>query len=138
MPVITKKNQPKAHENILEVVKKLQSEGFELWTFETDRNKILSFYWYENGRVLNINPDTVLRGYCWNFGTSYYPSIKNGTGCALTDRTHHGYWDEWITLEHFEKLRKIATWVRNIKNYSSMEDFLKNQKILKWYLVDKQ
>ena len=122
------------------VYDQLVSEGFDVYTYTCESNKnnpIDSLYWYENGRVLNIqasqwynknyNPD------CFFLYTSYIPSSDNGSGCRLTNDDNNNW---GFSAANLLELRKYPTWVRGIKNYSSMDHFLSGEKILHFHKVE--
>ena len=113
-------------EELLPVAKQLQAEGFTLYTYNVEfapHTEINSIYWFENGRVLNIQPsswrNTRYNRDCFNLSVSYIPSHKHGSGCGLSP-------DGWGTsADSILNFRKYPTWVNGIWNYKDMEHFVK-------------
>ena len=77
-------------EELKPIYEQLKKEGYEIYTYTCNSNKnneITSLYWYENNRVLNIQPSTWYNFQynrdCFNIGVSYIPTRENGSGCLL-------------------------------------------------------
>jgi hypothetical protein len=127
----------KIAEELKPIYEQLKNEGFEVYSYTCESNKdneITSFYWYENGRVLNIQPSTWYNSRynrdCFHISVSYIPSTQNGSGCGLSE-------SNWgIMAEDLLNHRNIPTWVNRIENYKSMDDFLKRETILKFHKVE--
>jgi hypothetical protein len=118
------------------VLEQLQAEGFKVYTYNCNSNKdkeINSLYWYENGRVLNIQPnswrDEKYARDRFNLSVSYIPSCENGSGCGLS------LFDTGDTANDVLSFRERPTWVRGVENYKSMEHFLKRETILEFYEI---
>lgn len=118
------------------VYKQLRSEGYEVYTYTSQSNKneeIHSLYWFENGRVLNIQPSSWYNARyarnCFNLSVSYIPSQENGTGCGLSTS------DIGTPAEELLLFRNKPTWVRGATNYKSMEHFLQLEKVLKFHKI---
>jgi len=128
----------KISEELKPVLKQLQDEGFKVYTYSVSyepEREINSLYWFENGRILNIQPSSWRHErYArdrFNIGVSYIPSRENGSGCGLSDD------DCGTSAENLLKYRKSPTWVRGIINYESMENFLKRESnTLKFYEIE--
>ena len=110
---------------LLPVLQQLQQEGFDVYAYETDwyGGEINSLYWFENGRVLNIQPSSWRnQRYArdrFNIGVSYVPSRENGSGCGLSgDNTG-------TPAADLLRYRKHPTWVKGATNYRDMQHFLK-------------
>lgn len=119
------------------VLKQLQSEGYEVYTYSVSyepEREINSLYWFENGRILNIQPSSWRNErYArdrFNIGVSYIPSTQNGSGCGLSND------DCGTSAENLLSYRKSPTWVNGVRNYSSMENFLKKENVLKFYKIE--
>jgi hypothetical protein len=115
------------------VYNQLVSEGFEVYTYDNHTDEISSLYWYENGRVLDIQPSIWRRSYnpdLYNLGVSYIPSSSTGSGCRLSPENGMG-----TAAEDLLKYRHEATWVRDAKHYTSMVHFLKGEKVLNFYQI---
>jgi len=128
-------------DDLMPVLKQLQSEGLEVYSYTSmDMRQrgtaTKSLYWFENGCVLNIQPDEF--GWYYNLGVSYIPSSANGSGCRLTHADGYGYHPEGVRADEVLKFRNAATWVRGAQNYKSMEHFLKEQSkfVLKFAKLD--
>lgn len=128
----------KISEELKPVLKQLQNEGFEVYTYSVSyepEREINSLYWFENGRILNIQPSSWRHErYArdrFNIGVSYVPSRKNGTGCGLSAE------DCGTPAENLLKYRKYPTWVNGSPNYDSMEKFLKRESnVLEFYKIE--
>lgn len=123
---------------LIPVLKKLQEEGLKVYTYTCDRlNEIHSLYWFENGRVLNIQPNTWRNKYSpdrYDIGVSYIPSHINGSGCSLNYNNN----DLGCSTSELLSFRNLPTWVRGVTNYKSMDEFLKKQVgVLKFYELEK-
>lgn len=115
--------------DLLPIVKELQSQGIDVYTYTCDSKQdkpVDSLYWYDGIRVLNIQPE-YFGGY--NLGVSYKPSMENGSGCRLSP--NYG-----TDADSILSYSQTPTWVRGVWNYSSMEDFLKREKILTFYKLE--
>ena len=115
------------------VLDQLHSEGIEVYTYMTDSDEVNSLFWFENGRVLNIQPslwrnERYARD-SFNIGVSYVPSHKNGSGCGLSND------DCGTSAEDLLSYRKNPTWVHGSLNYGSMEYYLKKQIVLEYYEI---
>ena len=90
--------------------------------YETDSyaGEINSLFWFENGRVLNIQPSSWRNNrYArdrFNIGVSYVPSQKNGSGCRLSN-------DD--IADDLLKYRTAPTWVRGVTNYKNIAQLIK-------------
>ena len=93
------------------------------------RKEHFYLFWFENGRVLNIQPSDSYVVWGYRIGVSYIPSRENGSGCDLS-----GY--EGVRPEYLLTFRNAQTWVRGAKNYKSMTHFLEKNTILKWFPFD--
>lgn len=115
---------------LMPVLNQLQAEGREVYAYETDNygGEINSLYWYENGRVLNIQPNSWRnQRYArnrFNIGVSYRPSHENGSGCGLNDD------DTGTGAESLLEHRAKPTWVKGAMNYRSIEQFIENDRPL--------
>ena len=118
----------KVAEELMPVLKQLQSEGIKVYSYNYDSLKneeITGLFWYENGRMLNI------QGSSWrNFryardrfelGVSYIPSRENGSGCGLSPH------ECGVCACDILKYRKYPTWVKRIENFKSIDHFLKTR-----------
>jgi hypothetical protein len=119
------------------ILDQLHKEGHKVYTYESDWHggEINSLFWFEGGRVLNIQPTTWfnhkhLRD-VYRLGVCYIPSRKNGSGCGLSPEDGFG-----TSASEILKYRNALTWVRGVKNYPSMEAYLKKQTILKYFEVE--
>lgn len=125
-------------DELMPVLRQLQSEGFDVYTYTTQYNppkEYHSLYWFEDGRLLNIQPST-WRNERYNrdlffIGVSYIPSQQNGSGCSLMGDNDWG-----LSACDLLKYRREPTWVRGVKNYRDMSDFLKRETILKFCKLD--
>ena len=75
-------------DELMPVLNQLHSDGATVYTFEPlSGNEYTSLFWFENGRVLNIQPNTWRNERynrdCFNIGVCYIPSSENGSGCGL-------------------------------------------------------
>jgi len=122
-----------------EVYEQLKNEGFEVYTYTCESNKneeITSLYWFENGRVLDIQPSSwynkKYNSDCFNLSVAYFPSRENGSGYLLSP-------SDWgMMAKDLLKYRKNRALVNSI-NYTSMENFLKHQgKILRFHKVEEE
>lgn len=113
----------KLHTDLQPVFQQLRNEGKEVYTYTPSIGEVKSLFWFENGRVLNIQPDT-MRGF--NLSVSYVPSVQNGSGCQLSE-------DYGMRAEDVLKFRNAATWVSGVTHYKNMAQFLKGQTVLKWF-----
>ena len=118
---------------LMPVLTQLQSEGLDVYAYETDSyaGEINSLFWFENGRVLNIQPTTWRRSKynrdCFTIGVSYVPSQGNGSGCGLVDQKDEGM---GLSAADLLKYRKVSTWVRGVTNYQNIEQFIKRDRPL--------
>lgn len=119
---------------LLPVLQQLQKEGFEVYAYETDRyqGEINSLYWFENGRVLNIQPNEWRRERYsrdrFDIGVSYIPSSQNGSGCGLSRE----YYDTGTPAAELLKFRTYPTWVKGAVNYRNIDHYLKRENVLKF------
>lgn len=118
----------------------LQAEGYTLYTYtcesKENKNEINSFWWFENGRVLQIQPNSWYNQRynrdCFNLSVSYIPSHQNGSSCGLSNDNNEG-----VTADKLLSFRKYPTWVKGSVNYTSIEDYLRKQTVLTWYEIEK-
>lgn len=127
--------RPAISEELRPVLEQLVSEGYEVWTYTPSYGEINSLFWYENGRVLNIQPnswrnDRYARDR-FDLGVSYKPSHENGSGCGLTQDIHDTGTPAAELLQH----RTRPTWVRGIENYSSIEAKIKDTRPLDFWRI---
>ena len=115
----------KLNNNLMPLLKRLKQEGYAVYTYTSQslqqRNEEYnSLYWYENGRVLNVQKD-YFGGY--NLGVSYVPVAKsgNGNGCRLSP-------DYGVHPDEILKYRKEVTWVKGVTNYRDIKQFIKKEK----------
>lgn len=105
---------------LMPVLHQLQREGFTVYTYQNNKRELESLFWYENGRVLNIQADmwrSPVFPDSFNLSVSYVPSERNGSGCRLSD-------DDGVRAGDALKYRNSYTWVRGAVNYKSMQQFL--------------
>lgn len=107
------------NEELLPIVRQLLNEGYRLYTFLNYLRKPSNcFFWFENGRVLNIQPSW--HGLdLYHLGVSYVPGRGVGTGCGILPT------DDPIPAAELLQYRQNRTWVRDAVEYASMEHFLK-------------
>jgi hypothetical protein len=120
---------------LMPILNQLQAEGYDVYTYQNNKNELTSLYWFENGRILNIQSSTWRDArYArdrFNLGVSYIPSREHGSGCGLSDEYETG-----TPASELLRFRKSPTWVRGITNYKSMQDFLKRETVLKFSKLD--
>jgi len=126
-------------QELIPVLKQLQNEGFKVYSYKTLSNpekEVDSLYWFEKGRILNIYPSVWKSEHnknCYFIGVDYIPSAQNGSGCRLNNDDNNNW---GFPASHLLEFRNIGTWVRDVKNYNSMEHFLKKETILKFYELE--
>lgn len=107
---------------LVDVYKKLVSEGYDVYSYtcESCGKFFNSLYWYENGRMLSISPE-----YFGNYRLLhvYISSTHNGSGSRL-DKSRYGELPS--NLLSFRN-NVLGSWVKDIKNYKSIEHFLKSK-----------
>jgi hypothetical protein len=120
------------------VLEVLLNEGREVYTYSqgVDHGEITSLFWYENCRVLVIQPSS-WRNYNYardrfSLGVCYCPSSQNGSGCGLSPEDTQG-----TPAQDLLNYRDVTTWVRGITNYRSMSDYLTHNTILEYFLLTK-
>jgi len=125
---------------LIPVIKQLQSEGFKVYsynTFSEPSREIDSLFWFENGRVLNIQPNTWRnKNYCpdrYDLSVSYIPSRENGSGCGLT---RDGYNNTGVSCAEVLNFRNVTTWIHGAQNYKSMDEYLKRETVLKFFEIE--
>ncbi len=123
---------------LMPVLRQLQREGFEVYTYTCSscpKHEYASLYWFEGGRVLNIQPNISRNERYWrdvfNIGVSYIPSQHNGSGCGLSPR-------DGIPADELLKHRHKPTWVSGVMNYASMQSFLRNEKVLDFFRLNEK
>lgn len=109
---------------LLPVLSQLQDEGFEVYAYTDDRysGEINSLFWYENGRVLDVQPNqwrSRSNRDHFDIGVEYVPSSANGSGSRLSND------DTGVRAEDLLKYRKRSTWNFGYRNFKSMADFIK-------------
>ena len=110
---------------LMPVLRQLQAEGYEVYTYKPlCGNEYHSLFWFEAGRVLNIQPNTWRNERyardVFDIGVSYIPSRENGSGCGLSSD------DCGTSASELLKYRHNQTWVRGVKNYRDMAHYLKD------------
>ncbi len=78
------------------VLDQLTREGYDVYSYEGrslyGEQVYRSLFWYEGGRVLNIQCNSWYNAKCarerFDLNTSYIPSQRNGSGCGLTQEDH--------------------------------------------------
>lgn len=122
---------------LMPVLHQLQSQGATVYTYTPiDDREYHSLFWLENGRVLNIQPNT-RRHYKFardrfDLGVSYVPSIENGSGCGLTQDRY----DTGTPAAELLSFRNRPTWVHGVQNYKSMAALIKDHRPLEFFELD--
>ena len=79
-------------EELIPVYKQLKSEGHKVYSYHTHYTNLVgggeihSLYWYENGRILDIQPSTWRNKYnrdCYHLSTAYIPNGETGSGVQV-------------------------------------------------------
>lgn len=127
--------RPEISVELRPVLHQLISEGYEVYTYTPSYGEINSLFWYENGRVLNIQPnswrnDRYARDR-FDLGVSYRPSTKNGSGCGLTQDIHDTGTPAAELLQH----RTRRAWVHGIENYTGMDEYIKDHRPLDYWKI---
>ena len=127
---------------LMPVLEQLIDEGYTVYTYvsATGRGEaeLNSLYWYENGRVLDIQPNTWRNRYerdRYNLSVSYKPSRENGSGCRLAGE------DTGSAAADLLKFRQYPTWVhrkhKDPENYKGIDGHIKDFDIFTWYTLNR-
>lgn len=113
---------------LIPVYEQLKQEGYDIYTFDSKyypRKAITSVYWYENGRILDIQRGEFS---AYKLYTAYIPTEINGSGCKLAVNS------DPLNLLQYRNI-PLPDWIRGVRNYKSGPHFISKQVVLEWFEI---